>query len=105
MSRISDLLSRQPTARAVQAAVDVEQQWLGWLRDILPAELRGELAGAVARRGTLFIYASSAAWSTRLRYALASVLPQCQARDPGVRALRVRVMPPGGVGSPRRPGP
>jgi hypothetical protein len=58
--------------------------------------------GAVPRRGTLIVYASSAAWSTRLRYALASAsVAECQELDPRIRTLSVRVMPPGSVGAPR----
>jgi hypothetical protein len=101
MASIGELLSRQPAARAVQAAVDAQQQWLVWLRDILPADLRTQVVGAVSRRGTLIVYASSAAWSTRLRYALAGGLAACQTRDPRIRALSVRVMPPGGAGAAR----
>ena len=101
IASVAELLSRQPAARAVKAAVDAQQQWLVWLRDILPADLRAQVVGAVSRRGTLIVYASSAAWSTRLRYALAGGLAACQTRDPRIRALSVRVMPPGGAGAGR----
>jgi hypothetical protein len=94
-------LSRQPATRALQAGRDAREQWLAWLRDILPAELRPHLVGAAPRRGTLIVYAASAAWSTRLRYALAGSLAACQARDAAIRELSVRVLPPGGVGAPR----
>jgi len=99
ISSIGELLSRQPAARAVQAAVGAQQQWLTWLRGRLPDELRDHVVGAVPRRDTLIVYASSAAWSTRLRYALAGGLADCQARDPRIRTLSVRVMPPG-AGTP-----
>ncbi len=92
---IGELLSRQPAARAVRAALDRQEQWLAQLRDILPPELGAQLAGAVERRGTLIIYASSAAWCTRLKYALAGALPRCQELAPQLRALQVRVRPPG----------
>jgi hypothetical protein len=92
---ISELLSRQPTARAVQGALAAQQQWVVWLRSVLPENLREQVVGAVPRRGTLVVYAASAAWSARLRYALADGLRECQARDPRIRALSVRVMPPG----------
>jgi hypothetical protein len=95
ISSIGELLSRQPAARALQAAVGAQQQWLTWLRGRLPAELRDHVVGAMPRRDTLVVYASSAAWSTRLRYALAGGLADCQARDPRIRALSVRVLPPG----------
>jgi hypothetical protein len=102
ISSVGELLSRQPAARALQATVGAQQQWLDWLRAKLPAELRNHVVGAVPRRDTLIVYASSAAWSTRLRYALADVpAAECQALDSRIRALSVRVMPPGSVGAPR----
>jgi hypothetical protein len=95
ISSISDLLSRQPAARAVRTALDAQQQRLAWLRDILPAELGAQLTGAVERRGTLIVYASTAAWCARLRYALSGSLMRCQEHEPTIRALQVRVRPPG----------
>jgi hypothetical protein len=90
-------LSKQPAARAAQAALGAQQQWLDLLRARLPAELAAHVVGAVPRRDTLVVYASSAAWSTRLRYALADGLAECRALDPRIRALSVRIRPPGGA--------
>ena len=92
---VGELLSKRPAAGAVQAALDAQQQWLARLRLRLPTDLAAQLAGAVERRGTLVVYAASAAWCTRLKYALAEVLPQLRAEVPGIRALQVRVRPPG----------
>lgn len=97
MRSIGDLLSKQPAARAVQAALGAQQPWLDWLRARLPAELAAQVVGAAPRRDTLIVYASSAAWSTRLRYALADGLAECQALDSRIRALSVRIRPPGGA--------
>ena len=98
---IGELLSRQPGIQALEAGRDAREQWLAWLRDILPAELRAHVVDAAPRRGTLIVYAASAAWSTRLRYALAGSLAACQARNAEIRKLSVRVLPPGGVQAPR----
>ncbi|MCC7460838.1 MAG: DUF721 domain-containing protein [Gammaproteobacteria bacterium] len=87
-------MSRQPAARAAQRGLDAQQRWLAWLRDIVPAELGTRMIGAAEQRGTLIVYASSAAWCTRLKYALADALPRCQERAPQIRALQVRVRPP-----------
>ena len=98
---VGELLSKQPATRAVRAALDAEQQWLARLREQLPAELAARLAGAVERRGTLTVYATSAAWCTRLKYALAGTLAPLQAAAPQLRALQVRVRPPGKGAGPR----
>jgi hypothetical protein len=92
---IGELLSRQALPRAAQAGLDAQQRWLAWLRDIVPAELGERICGAVEHRGSLIIYASSAEWCTRLKYALADALPRCQERTPQIRALQIRVRPPG----------
>ena len=102
ISSVSDLLSSQPAARAAQAALAAERAWLAFLRPRLPPEIAGHLAGAAVRRGVLLIYATSAAWSARLRYVLGGLEPQCTEHDPTVRRIEVRVQPPGSGGRPRR---
>jgi hypothetical protein len=84
--------------QSAQAGLDAQAQWLARLRDILPEELGAQLRGAVEQRGTLIIYAASAEWCTRLRYALAGALPRCQEHVPALRALQVRLRPPGRKG-------
>jgi hypothetical protein len=101
ISRVSDLLSRQPALQAREARAGVQESWTLWLREQLPAELRPCLVAAEPRRDVLVIHASSAAWSLRLRYALAGTLAACTARDPVIRSISVRVRPPGGVASKR----
>ncbi|MFO1400227.1 MAG: DciA family protein [Steroidobacteraceae bacterium] len=101
ISSIGELLSthRLPRAvRAAQAALDAQAQWLARLRDILPAKLGAQISGVAEQRGTLVIYANSAEWCTRLKYALAGALPRCQEHAPGLRSLQVRVRPPGRPG-------
>jgi len=97
MRSVSDLLSRPAVARVPPAGPGAQQQWLDWLRARLPAELAVHVVGAVPRRDTLIVYASSAAWSTRLRYALVDGGLESQSLDGRIRRLSVRVRPPGGA--------
>jgi hypothetical protein len=47
----------------------------------------------VERDGTLVIFAESAAWSARLKYALHELEPVIRASQPDIQQVSVRVMP------------
>ena len=68
--------------------------WNGWLCRHLPTDLAGRVSGVVEREDTLVVFADSAAWSARLRYALQELEPQIRAATARVTAIRVRVRPP-----------
>jgi len=78
------------TAQAARASF-----WSEWLSQHLPVELRGRLSGVVERDGTLVIFAESAAWSARLRYAVQELEPEIHAAAAGLSAIAVRVRPRG----------
>ncbi|HXZ59019.1 MAG TPA: DciA family protein [Steroidobacteraceae bacterium] len=67
--------------------------WNAWLSERLPAEIRARLSGVVEREGTLVIFAESAAWSARLRYAVQELEPEILAAAHGLSAVQVRVRP------------
>ena len=67
--------------------------WNGWLCRHLPTDLVGRVSGVVEREDTLVVFADSAAWSARLRYALHELEPQVRAASAGISAIRVRVRP------------
>ena len=67
--------------------------WSGWLCRHLPTDLAAQVSGVVERRGTLVIFAASAAWSARLRYALLELEAQIRAAAPAITAIAVRVRP------------
>jgi hypothetical protein len=99
-SSINDLLRRQPALTALAARIPAQQQWLGWLRGVLPEELRAHVVNVVARdlpgprqRLELVVLADSSAWCERLRYALAGLAGQIAAQDAAVQHVRVRVSP------------
>src|SRR2546430_13630205 len=57
----------------------------------LPTELGARVCGVIERDGTLVIFAASAAWCARLRYALQELDPQIRAAAPQLTAIAVRV--------------
>jgi len=57
--------------------------------------MRQKLTGVVAREGTLVIFAESAAWCARLRFAVLEMESQIRAADPQITAINVRVLPRG----------
>jgi hypothetical protein len=69
--------------------------WVEWLRSVLPEELRAAVVNAVPRGPELVVLAVSAAWSARLRYALAALAPQLTVRAPDIVNVTVRVAPAG----------
>jgi hypothetical protein len=67
--------------------------WSGWLCRHLPTDLAPKVSGVVERDGTLVIFAISAAWCARLRYALQELEPRLRATRPELTAISVRVRP------------
>ena len=51
---------------------DQQQEWVEWLKEALPAELRGALVNVVQKREELTVLAVSAAWSARAKCPAAS---------------------------------
>lgn len=72
--------------------------WRDWLVAELPADLAARLVDAARVSDELLVFAQSAAWCSRLRYAMAPLEASIKARDPEVRAVRIRVRP----GRPQR---
>ena len=67
--------------------------WHEWLAAHLPPPFAEKLSGVVERDGCLTLLACSAAWGTRLRYALRELTPLIKAHAPQVTQIRVRVSP------------
>ena len=90
-SKIKDLLSTGPQLRELAARLPQQQSWVHWLRELVPAELASHIVNAVPKGTELVVFADSAAWCTRLRYALVAIEAQIAARDAAVQRTRVRV--------------
>ena len=67
--------------------------WNEWLSTRLPVEIRARVSGVVERDGTLVIFAESAAWSARLRFAVQELEREILAAAGGLTGVVVRVRP------------
>jgi Dna[CI] antecedent, DciA len=80
LTRVSDQASRQ-------------QFWDGWLLERLGGELHGKISGITEQEGKLTVFAESAAWSARLRFAMAELEDQVRTAADKVKVVSVRVLP------------
>jgi len=67
--------------------------WHGWLSKRLPPETGARVSGIVEREDTLVIFAESAAWSARLRFAVQELEREILAAGDGLQSVVVRVRP------------
>jgi hypothetical protein len=88
-------MKKQGWIADLQRAQADRQDWLARVSELLPEELRGSLVSVVQRPGQLTILTSSAAWSSRVRYALAALELQLRAERPDIVKVLVRVSPAG----------
>ena len=92
---VKDLLSR--AAPALTRVTDQAQRsrfWRSWLSTHLPAELEARITGISEQHQKLVIFAESAAWSARLRFALLELEADLRAAAPAqLGAIEVRVLP------------
>jgi hypothetical protein len=77
----------------VTAQASRQNFWNCWLSTHLPAEIRRRVSGVTERDGTLVIFAETAAWSARLRYAILELEREIRAADPALTDIEVRVLP------------
>ena len=94
MRSIKHLLARTPVLSPIADLGARQAFWLSWLRARLPAQLAGQVTGAVQRGGLLTVFAESAAWSARLRYALQELEGALREADPNIKRVAVKVLPP-----------
>jgi hypothetical protein len=87
--------SRSTLFARISAQKSAADAWRAWLEPRLPAELHSRISGLVERDGTLTVFTESAAWSARLRFALADVERDVKAKNPSLTSVIVRVMPRG----------
>jgi len=91
---VKDLLARRaPGLTRITAHTTRQYFWSCWLSERLPPELRPKVAGVSESAGTLVIFAETAAWSARLRYAVLELEQEIRAADPALIAIRIRVLP------------
>ena len=90
---LGDIIGAQGLLQRLAGAQSAQQDWLGWLRGQLPEELQAAIVNAIPKGRELVIMSSSAAWSTRLRYAMVALEPRIMQRDPMIAKVSVRVAP------------
>jgi hypothetical protein len=88
--------ARGPVLERISAQKGSQAAWDAWLSAHLPEPLRARISGVLEREGALIVFTESAAWSARLRFALAEVEPDVRAERPDVKRVVVKVMPRGG---------
>jgi hypothetical protein len=93
---VKDLLAQKlPLMKRVTQQAARERFWQGWLSGHITGALHARISGVVERDGVLTVFAESAAWSARLRYAILELEREMRAADPALAAVRVRVLPRG----------
>ena len=91
---VKDLLARRaPGLISVTTQLARQNFWRSWLTARLPPELCPRLSGVSERDGTLTIFAETAAWCARLRFAVLELEREIRAADPALRSIEVRVLP------------
>jgi hypothetical protein len=88
---VNDLLISRGGLRRIAAAIPLQQSWAEWVRGRVGTELAAHIVNAVPNNGQLVVFADSAAWGTRLRYALAAMQPDITGRDASISSASVRV--------------
>ena len=91
---VKELLARRvPSLTRVTAQASRQNFWNCWLSTHLPPEIRPRISGVTERAGTLVIFAETAAWSARLRFAILELEREIRAADPALTDIEVRVLP------------
>jgi hypothetical protein len=91
---VKELLARRvPGLSRVTDQAERQHFWSNWLSERLPEVLRPRISGITERDATLVIFAETAAWSARLRYAVVELEDAMRAADPRLANIEVRVLP------------
>ncbi len=90
---LDSIMKKQGWLHDLERKAGAQRQWVDWLAQALPAELSSQLVNAVQRGPELTVLTASAAWSARVRFALAELEPQIRARQPDIVKIIVRVAP------------
>ena len=101
MDSVKELLQRStPVLAGLQREALRQHDWLQWVQRELPEELAAHVTGVTQQPGALVIFAESAVWGVRLRYAAPQLLALISAQQANIAAVRVRVAPRGAAQGP-----
>ncbi|HEY1899165.1 MAG TPA: DciA family protein [Steroidobacteraceae bacterium] len=100
MDSVKELLLRStPVLAGLQREAVRQRDWLQWVKRELPEELAGRVTGVTEQSGELVIFAESAVWGVRIRYAAPQLLEALDlsrnAAQGNIVGVRVRVAPRG----------
>ena len=96
MDSVKDLLLRStPVLAGLQREALRQHDWLQWVQRELPEELASHVTGVTEQAGQLVIFAESAVWGVRLRYAAPQLLGVIGRQQANISGVRIRVMPRG----------
>jgi hypothetical protein len=96
MDSVKELLQRStPVLAGLQREALRQRDWLQWVKRELPEELAVHVTGVTEQSGELVIFAESAAWSVRLRYAAPQLLNVLGNQAANIVGVRIRVVPRG----------
>ncbi|MGC1457832.1 MAG: DciA family protein [Steroidobacteraceae bacterium] len=96
LDSVKDLLQRStPVLAGLQREALRQRDWLQWVQRELAQDLAGHVTGVTEQAGELVIFAESAAWGVRLRYAAPQLLAAMGAAQVKISGVRVRVLPRG----------
>ena len=94
MDSVKELLQRStPVLAGLQRTALRQRDWLQWVKRELPEELAVHVKGAAEQSGELVIFAESAAWGVRLRYAAPQLLSALSSQCTSIVGVKVRVVP------------
>lgn len=96
LDSVKDLLQRStPVLAGLQREALRQRDWLQWVQRELPEELAAHVTGVTEQSGELVIFAESAAWGVRLRYAAPQLLAAMGGQPVNIVGVKVRVVPRG----------
>ena len=91
---VKDLLIKAGfgTKQDPQAAGQYDK-WYMLIRAHVAPELMSSVTAVTSNQGKLTVFCASAAWATRMRYALAERMAPISAAAPGISSVTVKVRP------------
>jgi hypothetical protein len=96
MDSVKELLQRStPVLAGLQREAVRQRDWLQWVKRELPEELAVHVTGVTEQSGELVIFAESAAWGVRLRYAAPQLLSAMSSQPTNIVGVKIRVVPRG----------
>ena len=91
---VKDLLQRSSVLlSAISEQASRQERWRDWIDQRLPPALAKRVTGIVERGAELVIFAESASWGVRLRYAVAELESDLKRASPALSRIVVRVLP------------